>query len=260
MLDLSGVAVLVTRPDQQATPLCNLLEARGAVALRLAAIHIEAVPNVLDLKLGLGPIDAFDLIIFTSANAVKFGTALLGEREQREPKLAAIGPATARALEQAGFRTLVPRDGFDSETLLRHSVLDAATAQRILIVKGIGGRDEIQRELERRGAHVTVAEVYRRTRMQPSAETLAALEARFVVGEVHVITATSAEIAESLLQAATPLLRREFERVQWLVPSARVAAALRSSGLAAPVILADSAEDHDLVAAIARWRASVSGA
>lgn len=258
MFDLSGVAVLVTRPDQQATPLCDLLEARGAIALRLAAIHIEAVSDVLDLKLALGPIEAFDLIIFTSANAVKFGSVLLGEHP--EPKLAAIGPATARALEQAGFRTIVPRDGFDSETLLRHPVLDAATAQRILIVKGIGGRDEIKRELERRGAHVTVAEVYRRTRAHPTAETLAALEARFVAGEVHVITATSAEIAASLLQTATPLLRREFERVQWLVPSPRVAAALRSSGLAAPVILADSAEDHDLVAAVARWRASVSGA
>ncbi len=238
--------------------MCDLLEARGAIALRLPAIHIEPVADLCDLKLTLGSIDSFDLIIFTSANAVKFGSELLGEH--RGPKLAAIGPATARALEQAGFRAIVPRDGFDSETLLRHAVLDAATERRILIVKGIGGRDEIKRELERRGAHVTVAEVYRRTRARPTALTLAALEARFVAGEVHVITATSAEIAESLLEAATPLLRREFERVHWLVPSARVAAALRSSGLVAPVILAASAEDHDLVAAVARWRASVSGA
>jgi uroporphyrinogen-III synthase len=258
MLDLSGVAVLVTRPDQQATPLCDLLEARGAITLRLAAIRIEPLSDMRGLQSTLAPIEAFDLIIFTSTNAVKFGSALLGEH--RGLKLAAIGPATARALERAGFMALVPQDGFDSETLLRHPVLDAASAQRILIVKGIGGRDELERELERRGVQVTLAEVYRRTRVHHTAATLAALEARFAAGEVHVITATSAEIAASLLQSATPLLRREFERVQWLVPSARVAAALRASGVGAPILLADSAEDHDLVAAVARWRASVSGA
>jgi uroporphyrinogen-III synthase len=257
MSDLSGVGVLVTRPEQQAAPLCALLEARGAITLRLAAIQIEPVADV-GLQSTLGPIEAFELIIFTSTNAVKYGRALLGENHGL--KLAAIGPATARALETAGFQTIVPRDGFDSATLLRHAVLQAATAQRILIVKGIGGRDELERELERRGAYVTVAAVYRRIRVHHAAETLAALEARFLAGEIQVITATSAEVAESLLRAATPILRQEYARVQWLVPSGRVAAALRSSGLAAPIILAESAEDHALVAAVARWRASVSGA
>ena len=57
-----------------------------------------------------------------------------------------------------------------------------------------------------------------------------------------------------------PALRREFERAHWLVPGARVAAALRDLGLSAPQLLADSAEDQDLVAALLRWRAKVSGA
>jgi len=42
--------------------------------------------------------EAFDLVIFTSANAVRFGVALL--ESHPTVKLAAIGPATARALER----------------------------------------------------------------------------------------------------------------------------------------------------------------
>ena len=38
MSALHGVGVLVTRPEQQATPLCRLLEAEGALTLRLPAM------------------------------------------------------------------------------------------------------------------------------------------------------------------------------------------------------------------------------
>jgi hypothetical protein len=55
-------------------------------------------------------------------------------------------------------------------------------------------------------------------------------------------------------------LRTEFERAHWLVPGGRVAAGLRELGLQAPLLKADSAEDQDLVAALVRWRSSVSGA
>jgi uroporphyrinogen-III synthase len=75
-----------------------------------------------------------------------------------------------------------------------------------------------------------------------------------------VITATSLEIASNLLDIATPELRREFESVHWLVPGGRVAAGVRERGLTAPLVQADSAEDHDLVAALVRWRNTESGA
>jgi uroporphyrinogen-III synthase len=74
------------------------------------------------------------------------------------------------------------------------------------------------------------------------------------------MTATSAQIAANLVEMATPALRREFAHVHWLVPGTRVAAAVRALGVTAPILQADSAEDHDLVAAIVRWRGGVSGA
>ncbi len=58
---------------------------------------------------------------------------------------------------------------------------------------------------------------------------------------------------------ATPGLRDEFERVHWLVPGERIAAGVRELGLSSPLVRAESAEDHDLVAALIRWRSSASG-
>ena len=130
----------------------------------------------------------------------------------------------------------------------------------MLIVKGSGGRELLQEELARRGAQLTIAEVYRRERAVPNASELAALEARFEAGEILVITATSVETGGNLLDLATAALRGTFERAQWVVPGARVAAALRARGLGSTLIEADSAQDQDLVAAIVRWRSSASGA
>ncbi len=259
MLPLHGIGVLVTRPQHQAMPLCRLLETSGASTFRLPAIDIKPLPEQRGMASRLGSLEAFDLIIFTSSNAVRFGAVLLEQR--RDLALAAIGPATARALNQAGYRVAVqPTDGFDSESLLRHPKLNSLAGSRILLIKGSDGRELLHHELARRGAQVTVADVYRRERAQPSAAELAALEAHFAAGAIQVITATSVEIAGSLLGLATPALRNDFERAHWVLPGARIAQSLRDRGLSGVLLQADSAEDQDLVAAIVRWRASESGA
>ncbi len=240
-------------------PLCRLLEASGASTFRLPAIDIKPLPEQRAMAARLGPLEAFDLIIFTSSNAVRFGAVLL--EQKRDLALAAIGPATARALNQAGYRVAVqPSDGFDSESLLRHPRLNSLAGTRILLIKGSDGRELLRHELALRGAQVTVADVYRRERAQPNAAELAALEAHFAAGAIQVITATSAEIAGSLLELATAVLRKDFERAHWVVPGARIAQSLRERGLSGVLLQADSAEDQDLVAAIVRWRAGESAA
>ena len=260
MLALQGVGVLVTRPEQQAMPLCRLLEIQGASALRLPAVEIKPIGNRRETAGRLGALAGFDIIIFTSSNAVRFGASLLDQ--QRDLTLAAIGPATARALDQAGYRVAVQPPGgtFDSESLLQHPRLEHPAGCRILIIKGSNGRPFLEEELTRRGAHVVSADVYRRAPATPSRAVLAALLESFTAGSVQVITASSLEIAGNLLAMATPALRGEFERAHWLVPGERIAAGLRERGLSPPLVQAESAEDHDLVAALIRWRSSASGA
>jgi uroporphyrinogen-III synthase len=258
---LQGVGVLVTRPEQQAMPLCRLLEIQGASTLRLPAVDIKPIGNRRETAAQLGALAEFDVIIFTSANAVRFGASLL--EQKRDLTLAAMGPATARALNHAGYRVAVlppPGGTFDSESLLRHPRLEHPAGRRILIIKGSGGRPFLQDELACRGAEVAAVDVYQRVPATPSQAVLSSLLESFVGGAVQVITATSLEIAGNLLGMATPALRDEFERVHWLVPGERIAAGLRERGLSSPLLQAESAEDHDLVAALVRWRSSVSGA
>jgi uroporphyrinogen-III synthase len=241
-------------------PLCRLLENQGASTLRLPAIEIKAMAEGRrETAARLGALEDFDVIIFTSSNAVRFGAALLDQK--RDLTLAAMGPATARALNQAGYRVAVqPPQAFDSESLLRHPMLERPAGRRILIVKGADGRAFLQQELAQRGAQVMTADVYQRVPAVPSQAVLAVLLDRFTAGAVQVVTATSVDIARSLLGMASPALRGEFERVHWLVPGARVAAGVRECGLSAPLLQAESAEDQDLVAALVRWRSSASGA
>lgn len=256
---LQGVAVLVTRPEHQAMPLCRMLSAEGADCLRLAAIEIKPLAERHQLAERLQALESYELIVFVSTNAVRFGAALLAQR--RDLPLAAVGPATLRALNQAGYRVAVlPESGFDSEGLLAHPRLAQLAGRRVLIVKGAGGRDLLAKTLQERGATVDYACVYERQAAAPSAAELAKLAAEFEPAPVKVITATSLDIGAHLLSLATPELRALFEQAHWLVPSARIDAGLAELGLSAPRILAASAEDQDLLAALLRWRAEESAA
>ena len=267
MRPLHGIGVLVTRPAQQAAPLCRLLESAGASSHRLPAIEIEPVDVASDVQTnsdrsapsGGVPGGPLHLVIFMSANAVRLGLRLL--ERHGDVAVAALGPATARALREAGHTVAVlPQSGFDSESLLAHPRFNALGGRRVLLVKGCGGREMLADELVRRGAVLEIAEVYRRVPARPDGAALQAVERELAAGTIQVITATSLEIGANLLAMATPTLRAAFDGLHWLVPSERVTAGLRRDGLSAPVLQADSAEDQDLVAALVRWRSSVSGA
>ncbi len=245
--------MLVTRPEHQALPLCHLLESEGAVCHRFATTQVESSVDPR-LRAALGPLERYDLIVFVSANAVRFGLPLLGEN--RELELAALGPATARTLRDAGHSVAVEAaETIDSEGLLANPRFKDPRGRRFLLVKGRGGRDLLAAELTRRGAVVDAADVYMRRRASPSATELAQLEALFASKRIQVITATSLEIGSNLLGLVTPAVREAVDRTLWLVASERIGSGLRQIGLVAPLLQAASAQDQDLVDALLAWHA-----
>jgi len=259
MAGLHGVGVLVTRPEQQATPLCRLLEAEGAVTLRLPAIEVKGIADRRSPRAGLGKLERFDLIVFVSANAVRFGAALLDQR--RDLSLAAIGPATARALNQAGYRVaIVPATGYDTESLLADPRLTNLTGKRVLLIKGREGRELLGAELVRRGASVETVDVYERSPAVTKPADLQRAAEELRCGRIQVVTATSLEIGESIFALAPAPMRDLLRESYWLMASERIVAGLAHWDLRRAAILAASAEDHDLVAALLRWRATESRA
>jgi uroporphyrinogen-III synthase len=245
--DLGGRGVLVTRPEGQAHGLCRLIEAAGGRPVPFPGIRILPAADLEQARALLA--GRADLLVFVSGNAVSHGLPLFpGGRLPGGPRLAAVGAATARALAVAGRAPdLVPQGRYDSESLLALPELRDLRGQRVVIVRGEGGRPTLGDELVRRGARLAYAEVYRRGPPTASAGPLLARWTR----DVHLATATSGEILDNLCQLvgerglglllATPLA----------VFSERTAAAARRMGFGR-VLAADRADDEALVATLCR--------
>lgn len=246
---LEGLTVVVTRPARQAGPFVALLREAGAEAVLLPAIEIEPIELDAASRAARAP-DNFDWTVYTSANAVEWSLRQL-PRPVRT-RVAAIGRATTRALDDQGIRVdAVPQGASDSEGLLALGPFADLRGQRVLIVKGAGGRTLLREELARRGAEVVACEVYRR---RPAAADPAALEAlRSASGRTRLIVAvTSGEVLGALLDAAPDGRLPKLRDAALLVPGERVAASARSLGWRGPLIVAPSAEDGVMFAALTR--------
>ncbi len=259
MPPLQGVGVLVTRPELQAMPLCRLLAAQGASTLRLPALEIRPTKDRRALAEQLGALHDFDVIIFTSANAVRFGVSFLDQK--RDLTLAAIGPATARAINQSGLsRRHQPKRCLDTESMLAHPKLAHVSGHRILVIKGSDGRQLLQQELTRRGATVASVNVYERRPTRPTEAALAHVLERFAAGEMHAVTATSVKTGEALLNVAPAGAARGI-RARALVGAGRARGfGIARVGAAGAVAAGSIGRGSRLVAALIRWRSSVSGA
>jgi len=244
---LDGLTVVVTRPAAQAARFTERLESLGARALSFPTLEIECLDIGLDDREALAP-DRHDWTLYTSSNAVECSLAQLPRPNHTQ--IAAIGRATARALEEHGVTVHASPEGpSDSEHLLALAAFADVAGLRILIVKGTGGRTYLREELTRRGAAVAQAEVYRRRRPVPAPAVVAALEAS--CGDARIVcTVTSVDGLDGLLEL---LPKPRFARLRDLplcVPGERVAQAARDRGWRGRLIVSPSAEDESMLGAL----------
>ncbi len=194
---LRGLSVLVTRPVDQAEQLCLMIEKAHGRPLRFPAMEIVPMENPEVAAQTLAGIGRDSLLIFISINAVRHAFPLLPDELPLNIQIAAIGKATAAALEDYGLPvTLLPESRFDSESLLALDALQDMQGRQVIIVRGTGGRELLKQALEKRGATVAYAEVYERRRPQRSADNLL----RGWKQMVGAVTVTSSEMLDNLLQ------------------------------------------------------------
>ena len=133
---MSALRVLVTRPREQAQPLVEALVSEGFDVLVEPLIAIE--------PLSAEPIDVrgYDCVIVTSANGARELARRMNETPQR---IAAIGPGTVAALDEAGLRAEVVADVHTQEGLV-----DAFSQrpQRALFVGAEGARSYLAEALD----------------------------------------------------------------------------------------------------------------
>ncbi len=242
--DLSGLRVLVTRPSGQSEALCRLIEQAGGQAIALPSLEIVAIePDWV--RGGPASLDDFSWLVFISANAVRFGySAIMGHYGSwpTRPRVVAIGQATAAGLAERGVRVdLCPGSVSDSESLLAAPELAGLAGQKILIIRGLGGRALLAEGLRAQGATVGYLEVYARRSPPDCARRLSLLAAD---RSVDVVTATSGEALENLVGAG-----REAACLSWLlslplvVIGPRIVTLARDLGFGGPVMVAAEMTD-----------------
>ncbi|HTZ59443.1 MAG TPA: uroporphyrinogen-III synthase [Acidobacteriaceae bacterium] len=205
---LAGKRILITRAHHQSGRLAEALQAQGASVLRLPTIEIVPPETYAPLDAALEAIRGFDWLILTSAN----GVSALADRMQflnimsehlRHLQIAAIGPATASAVERLGLKVSTMPEEYVAEAvvaLLREKV----PGRKVLLARAAVARDVIPEELRKCGADIHVVEAYRTVIPMDS---IARLRAMWAPGEPlpDAVTFTSSSTVNnffSLLAAA----------------------------------------------------------
>ena len=173
---LGGLTVAVTRARAQASGIAATLRGLGATVIEAPAIRIESLATELP------PLAGYDLIVFTSVNAVRELFARVSDaRALAGATVAAIGPGTVAELQRHGIvADVVP------ERSISEAVLETLTARgpwrRVLVPRAEQAREVLPEGLRAQGAEVDVLPLYR-TVAEPlsGAARVAALQADFLL-------------------------------------------------------------------------------
>ena len=197
MNSIAGKRILVTRPRPQAADLCAKLAAQGATPIVFPTIEIAPLDDYAVLDHAIRNLAQYQWIIFTSVNGVKaFWDRLNLTGFQNllgfTGRIAAIGPATARALHSHGVNvTLIP-DEYIAEAILDN--IGDVQGQHILLPRADIAREALAVELQQRGAIVDEIAAYRTLPTQLDPNGLIELQRG-----VDVITFTSSSTARNFI-------------------------------------------------------------
>lgn len=206
MLPLSNIRILITRTRQQASDLATQLEALGATPQLVPTIEIAPPPTFAPLDQALAQLETYDWLLFTSANAVQ----VFAERRSLTPnhpsssaippntRIAAIGPATAKALHAIGLPVDLLPPLYIAESFAA-ALTPHAPAASMLLIRAQQARDILPTALTAAGARLTIADAYC-NRIPP--DSIPALQHIFASPHhyPHAITFTSSSTATNLVQ------------------------------------------------------------
>lgn len=196
-LPLAGKTIVVTRALAQSRSLADGLSALGASITEFPTIEVKLVQPEISFY-----VDAFDWIVFTSANGVRglrhtlevFGQSFC----MPSPSICAVGPATERTLQADGIEVnLVP------EIYSAKGVYEALKARvgdvegkSFLLPQGNIARNTLEEALTADGAEVIAVEVYE-TRMP---ETDFAQTEELLAASPDLVTFTSGSTARNFVK------------------------------------------------------------
>ncbi|WP_025823364.1 uroporphyrinogen-III synthase [Shewanella marina] len=235
--------VLLTRPQGRNQAMQTALEQHGVPYMVTPLLSVVATQQALS-KSALA--DA-DVIIFISTNAVKFAQQQLNQPWPQQARYYAVGQATFDAMQAIGLQgEQAPLDCQQTEGLLTLASLHQLNNQNIVIIRGVGGREDLATQLKQRGATVQYWQVYQRVCPPLSDATLPFQWQDF---GIDTIVITSGAVLDNLLSLTPKELFPWLHSCLIIVPSNRVAAKATQMGFA-QVIDAKAANCQAVMAAL----------
>jgi uroporphyrinogen-III synthase len=217
---LSGLRVLVGRARHQAGALSGELRKHGASVLEIPFIEIRRPKSFNPLDSVLRNLAEYDWLILTSVNGVdamwdRLARLRLTKTNLRHLSVAAIGPATKKAIEQRGIKVDVVPKEYVAESVVR-SLRRRVKGKRVLLVRAKVARDVIPTELGKAGAQVDVVEAYE-TVVPRSSRTRLRRALKNPRRRPHVVTFTSSSTVRNFMdllgKARTSLEGIEFASI-----------------------------------------------
>jgi uroporphyrinogen III methyltransferase / synthase len=252
-LPLAGKRVVVTRAPEQAGELIHQLEQLGSEVLLLPSVAFTDLLDCAPLDAAIDQLPRFDWLLFTSQNAVRFLAKRcrgLGRKAAAErPLVAAVGPATAGAAEEEGFRVEYVAGRFRGKALAEE-LSSRLAGKRVLLPRSDLAGPDLPAMLRGGGADVVEVIAYRT--IPPDSFDPGVSDA-ICRGAVDVITFMSPSAFHHVVEmVGVETLRRVNGRVTLAAIGPVTTSAIREVGLTVE-IEAREATANSLAAAISDY-------
>jgi|SRR5208283_573617 len=200
---LRGTRILVGRARHQAGSLSSSLRGLGASVIEIPFIEIRKPKSFAAMDQALKSFATYDWLILTSANGVEAMWERLRKLRITRAKLshlriAAIGPATKRAIVQHGLKVKMMPEEYVAESVVK-GLRDQVNGKRVLLVRAKVARDVIPDSLRAAGAQVDVVEAYETVVPVKSRARLRALM-KDKKRRPHVVTFTSSSTVRNFAE------------------------------------------------------------
>jgi uroporphyrinogen-III synthase len=197
---LAGTRILVGRARHQAGSLSSSLRSLGASVIEIPFIEIRKPKSYTPLDEALKSIENYDWLILTSANGVeamwdRIRRLRITRRKLQHLQIAAIGPATKKAIVKHGLKVKMVPEEYVAESVVK-GLRDKVNGKRVILIRAKVARDVIPEELRAAGAHVDVVEAYETVIPEKSRARLRTVM-KNSARRPHVVTFTSSSTARN---------------------------------------------------------------
>jgi uroporphyrinogen III methyltransferase/synthase len=256
MTALTGKRILVTRPRAQAADLCDKLVALGAEPILFPTIEIAPLEDYAALDQAINELSQYHWVIFTSANGVTAfwdRLALAGKEASAFDgiRVAAIGPATARALQNDGVTPRFIPGEYVAEAITEG--IGEVQGQRILLPRADIAREALADGLRAMGAVVDEVATYRTILADAQGPLTQHTRPMLQAGRIDAITFTSSSTVHGFVNAIHLDTRIKNLKPEIVIACIGPITAQTARGLGLPVdVMAAEYTTDGLVAALAR--------